>query len=299
MNKELFTNGSIEGKANIPKSYKCAYCLKEFEKAPKEHILQNTFGAKWTSNTISCEECQKYFGKHFDVPCEEHIRLYRNLLNTGTDRERKKVPKINDVQCDNGYSYTLHPGGVPNLSKPHIEKTPDGCRIIMGRMKDIGQGLHLAKKILGAEELLIEGEPLKVREKLPPLHYRFPRVGLTVAKAFLKAGFNMLAEKNKELSLSSVFNDFRTFMMEGGEEDLSSFFRFPAEKICLLDEFETAFHHQLYVYSRGSTVEGAIKIFGAFMYHLRFSNTYKGESFCYAYITDPQKNNNRRKRFHR
>jgi len=48
----------------------CIYTRTNFASSTGEHILQNFLGARWTSNSIVCNEAQIKFGKTIDSAFE-------------------------------------------------------------------------------------------------------------------------------------------------------------------------------------------------------------------------------------
>ena len=59
---------------------KCIYSKEEFEQADGEHILQDSFGARWTSNEISSNSVQKTFGEGIDNTIASQFQKIRTIL---------------------------------------------------------------------------------------------------------------------------------------------------------------------------------------------------------------------------
>ena len=99
---------------------RCIYCLSDFDSASGEHILQNSLGARWTSDTISCDACQKEFGDTVDVAVGEAFAWLRNLFDIDSGR-RKRAATIKKLPTPSGRAVNLEPGAVPRLNQPLIE----------------------------------------------------------------------------------------------------------------------------------------------------------------------------------
>lgn len=60
----------------------CIYRQQQFETASGEHILQNSMGARWQSNTIVCDEVQRDFATTIDTALEKGFQEFRLLLGS-------------------------------------------------------------------------------------------------------------------------------------------------------------------------------------------------------------------------
>lgn len=274
---------------SVSKTHKCIYCLKDFKKATKEHILQNTFGGRKTSPTIVCDECQKLFAKTIDKACADFLKFFRNQANLGTGREKHNIPSINNVKDSQGRIYKSHPGGQLELTRPYVTAEENKFTAEIGTPKMKEWGLKEIKKLIGTDSIeRIEEQTIR---KLPG-NVLIPafRVGLGTARALLKSAFNLLAYHDDKIALLPIFDDLRAFIMDdcGTLENLHSYFRYPIDSyVCLPNDYYSTYSHQLYVFSRGEKIEGVIKIFDAFTYFMRLATNYKGEPFSFGYVIDP------------
>jgi hypothetical protein len=98
----------------------CIYTKKPFEKAAREHVLQNFLGARWTSDSIVCDEVQATFGKTIDAAFEKGLRPVRNLLGTKGGRGGD-APTLRRLNTASGETIDLEPGGKPRLARPIVD----------------------------------------------------------------------------------------------------------------------------------------------------------------------------------
>jgi len=104
----------------------CIYSFEEFEAAHGEHVLQNSLGARWTSENIVCDDVQQTFGSTIDVALAKAYEPIRNFLKIRTGRGRA-APMLRRLLSDRGQVFNLQPE-ASRLAEPivSLHKQPDG-----------------------------------------------------------------------------------------------------------------------------------------------------------------------------
>jgi len=87
--------------------FTCIYTKEECEDSAGEHVLQNSFGARWRSKRITCDKLQAEFGSTIDVEVERAFQPFRNMLGARGGRG-ETGPSLEAKDID-GAKYLLHP----------------------------------------------------------------------------------------------------------------------------------------------------------------------------------------------
>lgn len=254
----------------------CIYTRKTFTESTGEHILQNSLGARWTSEKIACNEIQKIFGESIDSDLAEGLSPFRTLLNTG-DGRKGSVPSINNIESSDGHQYHMGPGGRPILAKPAIDATKDAegkiqARIMVAREKDIPWAMHELNKLFpkakfNAEQVgaLIKGtgyvdSSLKIQIKIG---------GQGFFRGLCKAAFNLLGESRPEIALNPCLDRCREFIAynKGISDDFIGWV--PSPDPLPLPRLANS-DHFIGVWGRSGKINGIVQFFGnlPFMVHL-------------------------------
>jgi hypothetical protein len=275
--------------------YTCIYSRTQFESATREHILQNSLGARWDSPEIVSNQVQQEFSETIDKALEIGLKEYRTLL--GSEGGRGGAPRALKVETTEGRTVLVGPGGVARLAEPRVVPVPGNPHSFHIEISSAADAGWVAKKIhdlfpnvdIATAKASIEaalGNPPKVtsdptdRLKLTPI-----LGGEEFFRAILKAAFNLLGVKDTALALDPIFDPLRDFvrMGKGGSRD---FARWPTQRPVGLPSMGE-FDHWIAVYSRGSEIEAFAQFFGAFHWSLRLASGYQGPEFCHAYQVDP------------
>ncbi|MBQ0161361.1 MAG: hypothetical protein KBT28_12165 [Bacteroidales bacterium] len=264
----------------------CIYCGKDFDKAPAEHILQNSLCTKWTCDTIMCGECQSRFGDAPDVAMGEFSKFFRAPLNIGTGRDKEKKAILSNITDDQGHKYVIKPGFLPELLEPYIETSHDRVKIIYSaNRKDHEQwGKHIAREAGYKLGDTISKE--KSSNGPQQLHGKFIFDFKNICVALLKSAFNLLGANDINLALNSAFGQIRNDLFQLNHEACIGRVASYAPSSLPYDNY-AFFAHQVYVYSKGKTVLALIRLFGSVTFHMLLSDNYQGENISYYYVTDP------------
>ena len=102
--------------------YTCIYSRNQFESANREHILQNSLGARWESPEIVSNEVQQEFSETIDKALEIGLKECRVLL--GSEGGRGGAPRALKVETTEGRTVLVGPGGVARLAEPRVIAVP-------------------------------------------------------------------------------------------------------------------------------------------------------------------------------
>jgi hypothetical protein len=272
----------------------CIYTKKPFEKAAREHVLQNFLGARWTSDSIVCDEVQGAFGKTIDAAFEKGLRPVRNLLGTKGGRGGEP-PTLKSLSTASGETIDLEPGGKPRLARPVVDAkkhaSGEGYRvnIQLGHPDQAGWALAELRKLIPGltiteEEVLRLGTPGRSYIQ-GPVKVSITLGGTDYIRGALKACFNLLAV-NKLPVLDPCFDPVRNFVLHGTGTP-SDFLRWPKRddksdlpKLGPIDQF-------VGIASRASKVEGIISLFGGMSHAVRLTTSYSGPPFKAGYLVNP------------
>lgn len=277
----------------------CIYCKTRFVTADAEHILQNSFGAKWTSKVIVCNDCQSVFGRTIDSVVEKGFQPIRNLLGTKGGRG-EKGPPLKNLADESGKTYHVQPGGIPVLAEPaiQVEQRPDGTFTANMELPDansIGWGLAKLQAMHPGAILAIQeplGQPVLQRHYLTqPIHMRMSLGGVEFFQGLAKAAFNLLAAKYPEEALKSCFDNVRKFVLNG-TDDLSQFIRWPTSEYLEWYKPLGPADHVLFITSDDASVEAVIQLYGGFTWFIQLANAFDGKILPAGYQVNPLRNSN-------
>ncbi len=276
--------------------HRCIYCLKEFEEAPKEHIIHAFLGARWQDSSLICKSCQGAFGRGIDTALEEGLRPFRVLLGTKGDHGGTGKP-FEKLKVTSGETIDLGPGGEPKIVRPFVQIVEhDGnrhVRIRVGREQDIDWALHeVEKAIPGAtfDHQRIKSIGTKSRERLDG-EVAIPVClgGLDFFRAVLKCCANLVAAhepRARRVFFEAPFNAVRAFV-EAGTGHMGDFARWLTSSEPLQLPKRRFADHVIMLTTRGASVEGVILFFGHFSFAVRLATVYAGPPIRCAYVVDP------------
>lgn len=275
-------------------SKSCIYSRRTFVSASGEHILQNSFGARWRSTRIVCDDVQQEFGRTIDAEIDQHFRVLRSLLNVESGR-KDPAPTIKGLKTQDGLqTVDIEPGGRPRLNRPNVivKPLPDGRHEIhfqLGTKDHLGWAIHELKKqfpdvSVDAKELVKTASRAKSYVD-SPVCLQFSFGGQDYARAIAKSCFNLLAV-SKHSVLDPAFDKVREFVLRGTGSS-EEFLRWPIEENTARIPSLGKLDHFLGFVSRGSTVEGLVKLFGCVYQAVRLTTTYEGPPLRCAYLVDP------------
>lgn len=278
--------------------FTCIYTKKQFEKASKEHILQNFLGAKWVCDTISSDEAQHAFGESIDLSLSKDLKFFKALLGSKGSREAKntkiKPTKHNSLQglkSESGASYSMQPGGRFVLAEPFIQINPksDGreyVKAIISDKSDTQRVMATVRKQHPNLTLMEDTLEYGTEQEEGPIQISLNMGGRDSYRGMLKSIFNLLGAKNPELALHPEFDSLREFILNG-EGNIGDFVHYPESlNPGALPHFNQ-FDHFLAVYSQSGSIDGFIQYYGTICYSVRLCSNYTGEDFQYAYQVNP------------
>lgn len=181
---------------------RCIYTLREFESADAEHVLQNFLGARWTSETIVCNEQQAVFGTTIDSALEKALSPIRNLFGTKGGRG-EPGPVLRRLKGSDEELYDLEPGFRVRLNRPVvkiIDATEGGRRaqLLLGSLKQLEWALYMLRQEV--PDLSVEVDALRGSSETATLPEStvWLQIGLggeVYFRGMLKSCFNLLAVK--------------------------------------------------------------------------------------------------------
>lgn len=275
----------------------CIYTKAPFEESTKEHILQNSLGARWVSNQIVCNEAQEQFGGTIDRELEEAIRPIRMLVGSKSGR-KNEAPPLENIEAENGKKFHFEAGGKPVAVEPSYElkKLPDGKTSVTLKVNHASQlewALHKLRKDHPGLNLgdLNPREILKTATKeeeylQSPVKLGFSLGGESFYRAILKACFNLLGANSAEIALLPEFDSAREFILNGTGH-IPDFARIVQNPSPTDLPIKGDFGHIISIYSKGPIVEATCVLFGSFQFSLRLSAAYRGPEFTFCYSVDP------------
>lgn len=260
----------------------CIYCGLGFQTANGEHVLQNSLGARWTTEIIVCNKCQKDFGDTIDPAVGEGFAWLRNLFDIFTGRG-KRASTIKKLLTPGGRVVDLEPGGLPRLNQPHIEveeASPDKVigRISAGNEQQLEWGLKLLQDrfpgaTLDRDSLIATlktvsaplGEEVRVKANIGGIDY---------SRGILKSCFNLYAVSFPHAAREDCFGPLRDFVLHA-EGNVSDFHRWPV----VSDSFprKSGLEHRIAIVRRGRSIEGIVSLFGYIDQVVRLCDNYEGD----------------------
>jgi len=278
---------------------RCIYSKEEFEQADGEHILQDSFGARWTSHEISSNCVQKKFAEGIDNTVASQFQKIRTILGFKGGRKGDS-PDIKNIKGSDGNQYHLKSGGVPYIAIPIVQEYQDneGNDIIKISVSEYPQLNFATKKIkdkLPDSTFTIEELRSKAKKESTNVDANFQvnneLGGKDFFRGILKSIFNLLGVKNSNLALTPEFDGVREFILSGSG-DVTSYVRWltcsKPFSIPRLGEFD----HFICVFSNNQKVDGFVQFYGEIAYSIRLSETYHGVDFCYSYLVNPCRDTN-------
>ena len=271
----------------------CIYSGRPFDESTREHILQASFGARWDSKTLICQEMQDLFAGDIDNAVADGIFQLRSLF--GTKNGRGKVPlPIKDVSTASGMKYDLQPGMQPAFAKAtyKIETQSDGnvgVQFIMSHEKQLPELLARFKR----ENPDLKFNDPKVGDGIPsqtyldePLKLQFVFGGRNFFRGILKSAFNLLGANRPEITLDPGFDAVKRLIV-GGSGDTDDFIRWVPTHEKLPIEHIGGIDHTLAIWCQGGTVFGLLEIFGDVPFLLKLGEGISSEDFICGYVVNP------------
>jgi hypothetical protein len=272
---------------------RCIYTLKEFKSANGEHILQNFLGARWTYNTIVCNEQQSIFGSTIDSALEKGLRPIRSLFGTRSGRG-ESGPALRNLQGSDGESYDLDPGFRARPHKPIIKmiELSEGRRIarmLLGNLKQLEWALSILRREVPG--LTVDVDALRASSETTPLPECMVNLQLQLGgeeyfRGMLKSGFNLLAANYPMAAYEPCFNAVRNSIRDGGGT-FQQFIRWMPTSEALDVPKLGPIDQAIFIVSRGSSVEGVAQFFGEIVHPFQLSDSYAGEPIRCGYVVDP------------
>lgn len=275
----------------------CIYTKQPFKDSTKEHILQNSLGARKVSNAIVSNDAQKLFGETIDRELEVSIRPIRTLVGSMSGRRDEAQP-LNNLVAENGEKFHIEAGGKPVAVEPsyEVKALPDGSIAVTLKVNHPSQldwALHKVRtenpslnlSSLSKEEMLKTASN-EERYLDAPIKIGFSLGGDPFYRAILKACFNLVGVNNADIALRDEFDPVRTFILTG-QGNSPDFGRIILEPFATEGLVKGDFGHFLSVYSVDGKVNATCVLFGSFQYSLRLANEYSGPDFAYSYRVDP------------
>lgn len=199
---------------------RCIYSLDEFDAADGEHLLQNFLGARWTSNTIVCNELQAAFSDTIDSALEEGLRPIRNLFGTQGGRG-ETGPILQNLRASTGEILDFEPGFRPRLREPIVTSTElsDGRRQIrlqLGGQRQWGWALSILRNqapALSVDENAFRSLASSVEGYIQGTVQLDVQIGGSeYFRGMLKACFNLLGVRYPDIAYEPCFNALRSFV---------------------------------------------------------------------------------------
>ena len=276
---------------------KCIYSKEEFEQADGEHILQDSFGARWKSNDISSNSVQEEFGEGIDCTVASQFQEIRTILGFKGGRKGDS-PDIKNIKGSDGNQYHLKSGGIPHIASPIVQEYQDN------------EGNDITK-ISVSEYRQINFTGKKIKDKFPDSTFTKEELrskatkessnvdaefqvdielgGKDFFRGILKSIFNLLGVKNSNLALTPEFDGLREFILSGSG-DVTSYVRWITCSTTLPIPILGEFDHFICVFSNNQKVDGFVQFYGEIAYSIRLAETYQGDDFCYSYLVNPCRN---------
>jgi hypothetical protein len=277
----------------------CIYSREVFDQSTGEHILQNSLGARWTSNQIVCNRLQQEFAGTIDAALERGLQPIRNLLGTPGGRGGQG-PTLRGLNTTAGERINLQPGGQPQLAAPvvdieqlgngqyrigmrvgRVEDLPWALTILRNRLPNIRADLAMVQEAARGVEGLLAGQ----------VHLQVGIGGLDYFRGLLKACLNLVGVTNPNIALSPACDQVRTFV-ESGVGDSQNFARWIPDP----DNYQppTLGPADQFIGIAGVRrgIEGLVQLFGQIKHSIRLSSNFTGEPFRVGYLVNPFRDTN-------
>ncbi len=274
----------------------CIYCTNKFEKANREHVLQNFLGARWDTPLIACNDCQQYFSESVDVAFERGLKPVRNLLGTRGGR-KGEAPPLKRVSTSAGETVDLAPGLKPSLSEPEVTVTPrpDGrhdVKIRLSRPEQLGWALAMVRKKLPhakVNESMVRAIMQTTEGFLAgSINLELNIGGLNLFRGVVKASFNLLAahaDDGPAIALLPQFDAVRAFVRHG-TGTMSDFVRWATKPDYTQGPPLGPIDHVVGLQSR-DRLEGFVQVFGHITIPVRLCDGGTPRNVSYGYFVDP------------
>jgi hypothetical protein len=202
--------------------FRCIYSLTDQESSSGEHILQNSLGARWTSERIVSDNLQEQFGHTIDVALERALQPVRNLLGTEGGRGGPG-PTLKKFTTSAGEVVHLDPGSKPKYAAPLITEkhsddridlnirvgNEDQLRWAFAKLKQKYPGAKLEYDDLRKSASVIEG-PI-----LGAVTHHLSLGGKDYFRGILKSCFNLIGATHQAIAVEPCFDAVREFIREG------------------------------------------------------------------------------------
>lgn len=123
--------------------YVCGRILDENNRT-EEHILLNAIGGHLSSDKIICRNCNSILGDDMDSELANQLNFVANMFNIR--RDRGKPQPFDAVDKKNNKTYSILPGGKPNLKIPCIERNNNHYTIEVRDKKQLARVLRELKR---------------------------------------------------------------------------------------------------------------------------------------------------------
>lgn len=272
----------------------CIYSRREFSKADAEHILQNSFGARFRSTEIVCDDVQSLFGETIDPEIAKPFDAIRMYLGVKSGRG-KEPPILKGLKTTTGETVDILPGVIPRLSRPYVNVTEvepgkKSIHIKLDKEKDLKWALKMLKEVdphVALDASTLGGSGKRVRDRLNGMVVSDIAIGsIEYRRACVKACFNLLGVIRHSTAMMKAFDGVRHWVLTG-DGNMGDYFRFVYEANASYVPNLSEGEHLLYIYVNGNKVDAYIRLFGYLEHSIRLSDVYEGASFTLSYVVNP------------
>jgi len=273
---------------------RCVYSLEDFDSSDKEHFLQNFLGARWTSDTIVCNELQIEFGRTIDVGLEKGLQVVRNLLGTQGGRGGEG-PVLKGLPASSGEVLDLEPGGHPRLNRPTIQEQqiqPGKTKVNLraGNINQLNWAISRIRRQypdahISTADVLQSAETVEgFVGGVIQLSLQFG--GDEYFRGMLKSCFNLFAVSYPQEVFRDCFEPLRNFVRTGSDSS-ERFVRWTSNGDRLeLPQLGNC-DQGVFIVSRGQSVEGMVRFFGEITHPFQLTDSYDGPPIHCGYLVDP------------
>ena len=274
--------------------YKCIYSGEEFDKADKEHILQNFLGARWSDNTIVCNRVQKDFGHTIDPGFEIGLKPLRTILGVKGGRGGEPPP-IKGLKTKSGGEYNIEAGGHVEIASPisTVTSLEDGraeIRIETANEKQFDWAIHqLRTRFPKAEINTEEFRKTAVRSQFylkEPIRLRLALGGPDFFRGLCKSAFNLLGVTKPLIIQQQGLDAIRNFILKG-VGDSKDFIGWVLSDTILHVPRLGESDHFVGVYARGGEICGIIQLYGDLPFMIRLGTSFSCDDFAVSYVVNP------------
>lgn len=274
--------------------FRCIYSLTDQESSTGEHILQNFLGARRTSCEIVSNDLQKVFGEGIDLDFARTMQVIQNLIGTKGGRGGE-APTLRGRTTSAGQRVNLLPGGHVQMAEPVLVEVdlPNGqkqMKVTVSNEKQLDWAIAQIKekypKTVIDRNVLLASAKLTENYINEPVMHELNLGGPELFRGLLKACFNLFGATLPEIAVLSCFNGIRDYIREGTGGAAAYARWYGSAESPELPKLGEADHH-IFIVSRGSSVEGIARLFGALNYPFRLAEAIKVRHWRAATLSIP------------